>query len=574
MMKRVFAVLLLVCIFCLALAGCGKTDLEKSEDYMQSHPLEEKKLYSISFCLVSDAAIDPVVLTGMQAEFNRYTEANYNIHVEFVNKTAAEYAAWLETKFTSVEAAYAVRTAAKAEMNEAKKVVEQLTDSSTDGERITANANYYALLAAYRVTIGKWTADVSAAVKGHTDAALAAVANGEIKGAKSELNAALEVITANSTSTGSIGSDIREVYPEITEDQFDIIYIENYEMLFSLVRAGRLRELTDDLNSKDYRLIKKQMTEKFFEGARIDGRIFAVPNCRVLADYKYLRVNVEKANYYNYRFQKEITDYSSTSMLRQAIDNEGSNSDDYVQRNLAGNYNYRNELAEDGAWWVYASVNEQLPQINQSDLMNGMFAITSYTYVDDGGTVLTTDDDYYPAVKILYALNSEPALHTVLQYGAPGMTYSLKTVVGANGEKQTIVEKIDGGYTYNVDVKYTGNIFSLYPTEEEYNNGTQKGNQTQTTETVITRNVFGMKATSSTEGCTAGPDVPFGKTGETVTFTATPAEGYRFVQWYLKGVDGDPDDIRSTDAVYHHVVAKGDGDLDLLALFEPIAEEE
>ena len=95
MMKRVFAVLLLVCIFCLALAGCGKTDLEKSEDYMQSHPLKEKKLYSISFCLVSDAAIDPVVLTGMQAEFNRYTEANYNIHVEFVNKTAAEYAAWL-----------------------------------------------------------------------------------------------------------------------------------------------------------------------------------------------------------------------------------------------------------------------------------------------------------------------------------------------------------------------------------------------------------------------------------------------------------------------------------------------
>ena len=67
---------------------------------------------------------------------------------------------------------------------------------------------------------------------------------------------------------------------------------------------------------------------------------------------------------------------------------------------------------------------------------------------------------------------------------------------------------------------------------------------------------------------------PFGKTGETVTFTATPAEGYRFVQWYLKGVEGDPDDIRSTDAVYHHVVAKGDGDLDLLALFEPIAEEE
>ena len=568
MMKKILAVLLLGCLLCLALAGCGKTDLEKSKQYMDEHPLAEKKLYSVSFCLVSDAAIDPVVLSGMQAEFNRYTETNYNIHVEFVNKTASEYAAWLETKFASVEAAYAVREAAKAEMNEAKKVVEQLTETATESEKITASANYYALLASYRVTIGKWTAEVAAEVKGYTDAALAAVANGDVKEGKKAVNAAANAIAVHSSSSGSIGSDVREVYPEITDDQFDIIYIENYAMLSSLVRAGRLRELTEDLNSKDYRLIKKQMAEKFFEGAKIGGRIFAVPNCRVMADYKYLRVNVEKANYYNYRFQKEITDYTSTSMLRQAITNEGGDFNDYVQNALAGGYNYRNELAEDGAWWVYASANEQLPQINQSDLMNGMLAVTAYTYVDDGGTVLTTADDYYPAVKILYAINSEPALHTVLQYGVPGMTYTLKTV----GDNQIVVEKLDLGYTYDVDVKYTGNVFSLYPTEKEYNEGAARADRTQTAETVIARDVFSMAATSSTEGCIAEPNAPFGKIGETVTFTATPAEGYRFVKWYLKGVDGDPDDDRSESAVYQHVVLKGDGDFNLLALFEPIEE--
>ena len=72
-------------------------------------------------------------------------------------------------------------------------------------------------------------------------------------------------------------------------------YIANYDMLASLVRAGRLRDLTAELTSNDYRLIKKHMTEKFFEASKLAGKFYAVPNCRVMADYKYLRVNVAKA---------------------------------------------------------------------------------------------------------------------------------------------------------------------------------------------------------------------------------------------------------------------------------------
>ena len=126
MFKRIFAVLLLGCMLCLAFAGCGKTELEKSQEYMDSHPLEEDKLYSVSFCLVSDTAIDPVVLSGMSAEFNRYTEGNYNIHVEFTNVTVAEYAAWLEERFTAVEEAHAAHVADEAEVNAAKAELERV----------------------------------------------------------------------------------------------------------------------------------------------------------------------------------------------------------------------------------------------------------------------------------------------------------------------------------------------------------------------------------------------------------------------------------------------------------------
>ena len=556
MFKRFFAVLLLGCMLCLVFAGCGKTDLEKSQDYMDSHPLEQDTLYSVSFCLVSDAAIDPVVLAGMSAEFNRYTEGNYNIHVEITNVTATDYAAWLEERFTAVEAAHAVHVAEEAEVNAAKAEFETVLKNAdaTTAEKYTAELNYDVALTSYLAKTMNWSEEVVAEITGHLDAVRDALAKNYTTTAYNELYAAEHAIAVNKAKKndgGSMGSDIREVYPEIKDDQFDIIYIENYEMLASLIRAGRLRDMTEDLNSKDYRLIKKQMTEKFFEATKLAGKIYAVPSCRVLSNYKYMRVNVEKANFYNYSLKKELSDYDSTSMLRQAITAEGNNPIDYVQKDLDGDYNYRTTLEEDGAWWVYASATAQLPLVNQTDLMNGMLAVTAFAYVDDGGTKLTQDDDFCPAIKILYAINSERALHTVLQYGAPGLTYTLDNVP----EKGFIVTPITTtGYSYDVDPKYTGNTFSLYPTLEEYDNGMQNANKIQNSETRITTEIFSVGVESTNQDCQVAISCEFGKVGETVTLTATPAEGYQFVQWYIKGVDGDEDDVKSTSAVYEYPI--------------------
>ena len=576
MIKRIFAVLLLGCMLCLAFAGCGKTDLQKSQEYMDKHPLEEEALYSVSFCLVSDAAIDPVVLSGMQAEFNRYTESNYNIHVEFTNVTAAQYAAWLEEKFTAVEAAHAVRVAEEAEVSAAKAEYERVSkqEDAKAIDKLTAELNYDAANAAYLAKTMNWSAEVVAEINAHLDAAREALSQNKTTTATNEIYSAEVMIMQNKigrTGSGSIGSDIRQVYPEIKDDQFDIIYIESYEMLSSLIRAGRLRDLTEDLNSKDYRLIKKQMTEKFFEEAKLGGKIYGVSSCRVMADYRYMRVNVEKANYYNYSLKKELSDYDSTSMLRQAITAEGGDFNDYVQKDIAGDYNYRTTLEEDGAWWVYASVNAQLPEINQTDLMNGMLAVTAFTYVDDGGTKLTQDDDFYPAIKLLYALYSERALHTVLQYGQPGLTYSLDTAENGN-ERSTVVDKITTtGYSYDVDPKYTGNSFSLYPTREEFMNGTQNANKIQNSETRIKKEIYSVDVAATNADCQVAVSCGFGKVGETVTLTATPAEGFRFVNWFIKGEDGDEDDIKSTSAVYDYTIVAAD--VTITAQFEAIPEE-
>ena len=454
-MKRVFAVLLLGCLLCLALAGCGKTDLDKSQDYMDSHPLKEKSLYSVSFCLVSDELIDPEALSGMQDHFNRYTEANYNIHVEFTNVKASEYAAWLEEKFTAVKAAY----------------------------------------------------------EAAGDAADAAA------------------------SSGNLGSDIRDVYPEILPYQFDVIYIQDYDMLSSLVEARRLRDLYPELTSVDYRLIKKNMTERFFDAATLNDTIYAVPNCRVMANYSYLRVNAEKAKSLN-QIESMLSTYSSTRYLRAGIQELGDDPADFVQRNLVGDYAYRETLAEKDAngnatWWVYSSADEQRPTINQTDLFKGAFAVTSYAFVD-GKNPQTTDDDFCPAVKILYEIDTNPALHTILQYGVPGMTYTLKQVA-EGGKTATVVSKInDTGFTYEIDPKYTGNVFSLYPTEEEFAAGAQDNARRQNEDTIVKNEIYGVTVTVKQPegaGCTASANRPFTKLTQTVSVSATPAEGYVFKQW-------------------------------------------
>ncbi len=569
MMKKILAVLLLGCLLCLALAGCGKTELEKSQEYMDDHPLAEKKLYSVSFALVSDDAIDDATMKAISENFNRFTEANYNIHVEFTNVTAAQYAAWLENRYTAVETVHAARLAEEADVTSKKAELERLEKDAEAAESavLTAKLEYYVAYAALHARTDNWTADVVAEINEFLDAAREALSNNEFETATSKLNAASFSFAnlARKSKDGAIGSDIREVYPEIEEDQFDLVYIANYDMLASLVRAGRLRDLTAELTSNDYRLIKKHMTEKFFEASKLAGKFYAVPNCRVMADYKYLRVNVAKAQEYNYTFQKELSDYSSTGMLRQAITAEGGAPGDFVQKDKIGDYNYRFELAEDGAWWVYGSVNEQLPAIQQSDLMNGMLAVTSYAFVDDNGTVSTTEDDYCPAVRILYAVNTEPVLQSTLRYGA----YTTSVVVDG-GSRVTVVTPQEG---YVADSKYTGNVFALYPTQEEYENNVQAGSRTQNNETRITTDIYAITATSATEGCTAATSSEFGKSGETVTLTATPAEGYTFTQWVVKTDEGE--EVKSTSAVYQYVVSPGD--IELIAQFEgsaaPVDEE-
>ena len=106
MMKRILSLSLLLAMVCLLLVGCGKTDLDKSKDYIENNQLvNENPKLTLTFCLVTDEKINVAALSTMENQFNALLEISHNTHLDFINLTKAEYASYLESKFDAVEAA-------------------------------------------------------------------------------------------------------------------------------------------------------------------------------------------------------------------------------------------------------------------------------------------------------------------------------------------------------------------------------------------------------------------------------------------------------------------------------------
>ena len=103
-------------------------------------------------------------------------------------------------------------------------------------------------------------------------------------------------------------------------------------------------------------------------------------------------------------------------------------------------------------------------------------------------------------------------------------------------------------------------------------NGTQNANKIQNSETRIKKEIYAVDVATTNADCQVAVSCGFGKVGETVTLTATPAEGFRFVNWFIKGEDGDEDDIKSTSAVYDYTIIAAD--VTITAQFEAVAAEE
>ncbi len=84
-------------------------------------------------------------------------------------------------------------------------------------------------------------------------------------------------------------------YPDIYENQVDIVYIAGREQLNSLVEAGRLVKLNESIsNTSAAKILNDVIPQEFFTHTKLgpDGKdTYAIPNNRIVGDYTYLLVH-------------------------------------------------------------------------------------------------------------------------------------------------------------------------------------------------------------------------------------------------------------------------------------------
>ncbi len=96
-----------------------------------------------------------------------------------------------------------------------------------------------------------------------------------------------------------------ELYPEIYDNQVDILLINGLDMFERLYDKGYLADLTSYLDGENV-AIKSHVNSNLLNGAQVGGKMYAIPNNVTIGYYKYLLVNKRLAQYH-YLYESNFT---------------------------------------------------------------------------------------------------------------------------------------------------------------------------------------------------------------------------------------------------------------------------
>lgn len=80
-------------------------------------------------------------------------------------------------------------------------------------------------------------------------------------------------------------------YPEILENQVDIVFIDGFDMLYNLATAGKLQNLNSYINDTGAsKILNGVIPSQLFTYSKINKVTYGIPNNRVIGEYTYLLV--------------------------------------------------------------------------------------------------------------------------------------------------------------------------------------------------------------------------------------------------------------------------------------------
>lgn len=461
-MKRKILALLLAAVTVLTLfAGCGETEIS-DDDLVKEQ--STRTAVSVNMWIVTNKKVSEETEALIENAVNSITKSRFTTYVDLIFVTKDEYNATIDARFAEIEARE------KAREEEIQRLKEEARS----------------LKAAGITTLATTTEKV-------------------------ELTE-----TAEQTVTNEFGI-VELKYPDLPEDQIDIICVMGRERLEELVAAGRLMDLDDQISSTGTsKALNDYIHSLFFNFTKIDGNCYAIPNNHVIGEYTYLLLNKQLADKY-YLHPDSISDFkdcltfiediktnetiapvkgafpshltyfwdvnnlstpdysilaSSYALTAKQLYTEKSN----LKLNIVDLYSVRNYTEHQVRMMTYEQ-NGYFAANDEASFGVGVVTGDYYLrnqYADDyyvkvlRAPVATEEDVYqsffavssYTAnlsrcMEILTLLNTTSELRNILAYGVEGVHYSI--------DENDVLTRLNDDYC--TELVNTGNVFMAHPDE-------------------------------------------------------------------------------------------------------------
>lgn len=258
---------------------------------------------------------------------------------------------------------------------------------------------------------------------------------------------------------------------------------------------NKLRPQFDDLNGyldyKEFVSLNTQITETILHAAKESNEgathLYALPNEHVIGEYEYLIINRNIAEYQlHYSAQSELLDILTLEDAAELISDAAliGKTQDEVVKLVKGSYEDKAKFEAEG--WI-CNISSY-PEVTMSAVLESAFGVIAEPNVyvpcdvnedgkiDDGEVTLALDYTYR-AMQVLYSINADKTFRNLLQYGVENTNYQMKNgvVVPLNGE----------GSEYNMNLKYTGDIFAAYYCEGIWTPEMKANGEAQNKEAVL-----------------------------------------------------------------------------------------
>lgn len=462
MNKKLTSLLLAALLTAGSLVGCSSSAEE--EDVSAADTEESVRVsMTLTLALPTKAGTTQEAADKVEAAINKLTQAKYDTAIDLRLIPENEYQAYIDDTLSSI----------------ATKILEEEEAAESRRKEIKA-------LKAQGV-------DVS-----------------ELETEEEESTETVE--TEEETIVNELGISIKQ-YPEVGDTQFDIFLVQGYENYSSYIENEYIQQLDGELSGNS-KILKTYIYPTFLELAN-DGGTYAIPNNHPVGEYKYLLVNKELVEQYDYDPDDLTTFLKCTDFIKD-IGNQ--NLDGVVP--LLGKVEPANMVywgSEEGEWSLLASQITNTMSYKLKLVPKSIFTINVYTntisamkelselgYIGDGtikdgekfavgviagdGSVAEKyEDEYYTyiyskpmmteedaygnmlavssysknlsrSMEVITYINTSSDIRTILQYGVEGENWEYE-----NSDTKDTIRILNNDY--QMDLVSTGNVYMTYPAE-------------------------------------------------------------------------------------------------------------